>query len=95
MSRFRSRADPADAVPALFPPAPRRADFFLVSARRHLLLVPASTRGAWFLRATPLADPPQLIPRIGPAYLLRWDFAGALLPQLAEHFRFRVCRLRR
>jgi hypothetical protein len=56
-----------------------------------VLLVPASTRGAWFLSASPLADPSQLIPRIGAARLLRLDYAAAILPALAEHFRLRHC----
>lgn len=70
---------------------PGRADFFLLHGCRHVLLVPASSRGQWFLTATPLAEPPQLIPRIGPARLLRPDYAAALLPLLAEHFRLRWC----
>lgn len=95
MSRRRNAQEGMAQRPALFPAAPGRADFFLAPAKRHLLLTPASTRGAWFLTATPLADPPRLIPRIGPAHLLRFDIAAALLPQLAEHFRFRVCAIRR
>jgi len=73
------------------PAAAGRADFFLVPTQRHVLLVPASSRGAWFLRASSLADPPRLIPCIGTARVLRADYAQALLPLLAEHFRLRPC----
>jgi hypothetical protein len=63
----------------------------VLRSSRYVLLVPASTRGAWFLSASPLADPPRLIPRIGAARLLRPDYAAALLPALADHFRLRHC----
>lgn len=86
-SRHR-RSDPLHQLP---PAAPARADFFLLYGRRHVLLVPATTRAAWFLSASPLADPPALIPRIGSARLLRGDLAAALLPLLAENFRLRYC----
>jgi len=67
--------------------APARPDFWLIRAQRHILLIPASSRGAWFLTATPLAEPAALIPRIGNARLLCAPHAHALLPQLAELFR--------
>jgi len=76
---------------ALPPARPARADFHVLRSSRYVLLVPASTRGAWFLSASPLADPPRLIPRIGAARLLRPDYAAALLPALADHFRLRHC----
>jgi hypothetical protein len=83
-------------IPYRLPPArPARADFHLLRSRHYVLLVPASTRGDWFLSHTPLADPPQLIPRIGPARLLLPQYAAALLPALAEHFRLRHCHTQR
>ena len=87
-SSWHHHSDPPHQLP---PAAPARADFFLLYGRRHVLLVPATTRGDWFLSASPLADPPALIPRIGSARLLRGDLAAALLPLLAEHFRLRYC----
>jgi hypothetical protein len=85
----RSQKNPSWALP---PAKPARADFHVLLSTRYVLLVPASTRGAWFLSASPLADPPRLIPRIGAARLLRPDYAAALLPALAVHFRLRHCR---
>lgn len=96
--RFHQRGGGFDAAGVSFrlpAAAPGRADFFLLHGCRHVLLVPASSRGQWFLAATPLAEPHQLIPRIGPARLLRPDYAAALLPLLAEHFRLRWCPPRR
>jgi hypothetical protein len=88
--QHKQHRDPATAF-RLPPAKPARADFHVLLSTRYVLLVPASTRGAWFLCATPLADPPQLIPRIGAARLLRPDYAAALLPALADHFRLRHC----
>jgi hypothetical protein len=88
--RHRRQHDPAAAF-RLPPARPARADFHVLRSSRYVLLVPASTRGAWFFSASPLADPPRLIPRIGAARLLRPDYAAALLPALADHFRLRHC----
>ncbi len=84
--------DRGSSIPYRLPPArPARADFHLLRSRRYVLLVPASTRGDWFLSNTPLADPPRLIPRIGQARLLLPHYAAVLLPALAAHFRLRHC----
>ena len=92
MNHRRHKREQGTAIPYQLPPArPGRADFHLLRSRHYVLLVPASTRGDWFLSHTPLADPPQLIPRIGPARLLLPQYAAALLPALAEHFRLRHC----
>jgi hypothetical protein len=76
---------------ALPPARAGRADFHLLRSRHYVLVVPASTRGDWFLSNSPLADPSRLIPRIGPARLLQHDYAAVLLPALAQHFRLRYC----
>ena len=89
--QHKQHRNPATAF-RLPPARPARADFHVLLSTRYVLLVPASTRGAWFLSASPLADPPRLIPRIGAARLLRPDYAAALLPALAVHFRLRHCR---
>lgn len=90
-NRHRTRNSGPHHSFRLPPPRPARADFHVLRSPRYVLLVPASTRGAWFLSCTPLADPPRLIPRIGTARLLRPDYAAALLPALAAHFRLRHC----
>lgn len=90
MSRQR-RSQPNQDGYRLPAAQPGRPDFFLVRGRRYVYLVPASSRGAWFLRASPLAEPAGLIPRIGPARLLHPELARAVLPLLAEHFRLRFC----
>jgi len=90
--RHKRDRDRSPSIPYGLPPArPGRADFHLLLSRHCVLLVPASTRGDWFLSSSPLADPPQLIPRIGPARLLLPQYAAVLLPALAQHFRLRHC----
>lgn len=96
MNHRRHKREQDPAISYQLPPArPGRADFHLLRSHHYVLLVPASTRGNWFLNHTPLADPPQLIPRIGPARLLLPQYAAALLPALAEHFRLRHCHTQR
>ena len=85
------RSTPNQAGYRLPAAAPGRPDFFLVRGLRYVYLVPASSRGAWFLQASPLAEPAALIPRIGSARLLHPELARALLPLLAEHFRLQIC----
>ncbi len=72
------------------PPSPRalgRADFYVCLGNRHVLLTPASARGLWFLRDSSFTDPADLFLRIGPARLLPFELAPAVLDLLAEHFR--------